>query len=170
MGSKHQYLLLIIISSCVIFVFKTIFTVWPSGQLAFYWEVISPSRRQQYFQTKRSIDLDPGCSCRKVSPLGSIPLSNRSTCSQYATDRGPGQKIISYTFFGKLQSHYYNGIANNVASIQSMYPGYIMRLYFQKFSIQETEAFQKLCDLFCYQPNLDLCDVSQIKQYLSLEK
>ena len=68
---------------------------------------------------KESIkEFDQDCYCRKVTPLAETPVQNRSTCSQYATDRGPGQTVISYSCYGKLQSAYFNGIAENLALIQ----------------------------------------------------
>ena len=113
--------------------------------------------------TKETIKkFDQDCYCRKVTPLDDTPLQNRSTCSQYATDRGPGQKVISYSFYGKLESAYYNGIAENLALIQLLYPDYIMRLYFDKNAVQTEDKYQELCDLYCDEANLDLCDVGEI--------
>ena len=113
--------------------------------------------------TKETIkEFDQDCYCRKVTPLAETPVQNRSTCSQYATDRGPGQKVISYSFYGKLQSAYFNGIAENLALIQLLYPDYIMRIYLDKNAIQTEDEYQDLCDLYCSEPNLDLCDVGEI--------
>ena len=113
--------------------------------------------------TKETIkEFDQDCYCRKVTPLAETPVQNRSTCSQYATDRGPGQKVISYSFYGKLQSAYFNGIAENLALIQLLYPDYIMRIYLDKNAIQTEDEYQDLCDLYCSEPNLDICDVGEI--------
>ena len=86
----------------------------------------------------------------------------RSTCGQSATDRGPGQKVISYSFYGKLKSAYFNGIFDNLALVQLLYPGYVMRLYIDKNAILTDDKYQDLCDLYCSQDNLDICDVGEI--------
>ena len=38
-----------------------------------------------------------------------------------------------------------------------------MRLYYNKEKAQkDEEGFKELCDLFCNEPNFDLCDVTNI--------
>ena len=91
-------------------------------------------------------------------------FQKRSTCSQHATDRGPEQKVISYSFYGPLTSAYFNGIFENLAGVRMYYPDYVMRLYLdrRKASSADQENYQKLCQLFCREPNFDLCDVNEI--------
>ena len=90
-------------------------------------------------------------------------LKERSLCSQRATDRGKGQKIISYSFYGSLNSAYFNGILENLAGVQLLYPEYIMRLYYDREkAMEEPEKFETLCDMFCYESNFDLCDVNNL--------
>ena len=91
-------------------------------------------------------------------------LQDRSLCSQRASERGRGQKIISYSFYGSLKSAYYNGIIENLAGVQLLYPEYIMRLYYdaKKAKEDDTGKFKELCDLYCTEPNFDLCDVNDI--------
>ena len=114
-------------------------------------------------------ELDQDCYCRKVTPFAETPIQNRSTCSQYATDRGPGQKVISFSFYGKLKSAYFNGIAGNLALIPLFYPDYIMRLYLDINALKTEDDYKDLCKLYCSDPNLDLCDVGKIgKQNTSL--
>ena len=87
----------------------------------------------------------------------------RSLCSQRATDRGKSQKIISYSFYGSLNSAYFNGILENLAGVQLLYPEYIMRLYYDREkAMEEPEKFETLCDMFCYESNFDLCDVNNL--------
>ena len=157
---KCLLLCVLVTISCASYVIRNIVSTWSSGQHG--------SERNPIPNVKWP-DLDPECSCRKVNPLESVPLLNRSTCGQYASDRGPGQKIIAFTFYGNLNSKYFAGIASNAASIQSSYPGYVMRLYFNKNSMRR-DGLNKICDLFCKHPNVDLCDVGQIQQYPHLAK
>jgi hypothetical protein len=113
--------------------------------------------------------LDPDCGCRKVRNMTEIPLKLRSTCSQRATDRGKGQKAISYSFYGALDSAYFNGIAENLAGVALLYPEYIMRLYYnRREALEAPEKFAQLCDYFCKQPNFDLCDVNEIGKLIGI--
>ena len=127
----------------------------------------SQPRPQVMKETIKEFDQD--CYCRKVTPFAETPIQNRSTCSQYATDRGPGQKVISFSFYGKLKSAYFNGIAGNLALIPLFYPDYIMRLYLDINALKTEDDYKDLCKLYCSDPNLDLCDVGKIgKQNTSL--
>ena len=95
-------------------------------------------------------------------------LEKRSTCSQHATDRGPEQKVISYSFYGPLTSAYFNGIFENLAGVRMYYPEYVMRLYLDrsKAMSDNIENYQKLCQLFCRETNFDLCDVNEIGNFM----
>lgn len=106
------------------------------------------------------LEPDPDCQCREVAGKNSTLL--KSVCSQRATDRGPGQKVISYSFYGPLKSAYFNGIKENLAGMQLLYPGFIMRLYYDRSKAQDDPKFSDLCDLFCTQEDFDLCDVTAI--------
>ena len=37
-----------------------------------------------------------------------------------------------------------------------------MRIYLDKNALQTEDEYQDLCDLYCSEPNLDLCDVGEI--------
>jgi hypothetical protein len=130
------------------------------------------------FEPRSKLVLDPDCGCRKVRNVRNvteIPLNARSTCSQRATDRGKGQKVISYSFYGPLDSAYFNGIVENLAGIQLLYSDYVMRLYYNRINVAQKEnnnndnsttKFQEaLCELYCNQPNFDICDVTNIGTY-----
>ena len=41
-----------------------------------------------------------------------------SLCSDAATKRGKNQKVVSFSFYGKVQSHYYTGIKSNLEKIE----------------------------------------------------
>lgn len=50
-------------------------------------------------------------------------------CGQQAKDRGAGQKVISYNFYGEGSQRYFSGIRDNIKDIQEFFPGWLMRLY-----------------------------------------
>eukprot|EP00096_Caligus_rogercresseyi_P007457 TRINITY_DN25318_c0_g1_i1.p1 TRINITY_DN25318_c0_g1~~TRINITY_DN25318_c0_g1_i1.p1 ORF type:complete len:364 (-),score=14.41 TRINITY_DN25318_c0_g1_i1:7-1098(-) len=98
--------------------------------------------------------------------LGKEMTYNDTTCSPQAFKRGPGQKVIGFTFYepdsnntDKSHRDYFEGIAENLRLMKEFYPGFIMRLYFQA---HEEDAMRRLCDLACLNPHLDLCDASQV--------
>ncbi len=124
--------------------------------------------------------LDKNCGCRQVhihsyeltrqlSDLFQVPKTPevQSICSPHASMRGGGQKVISYSFYGSLQSAYFKGIKENLAGVQLFYPGYVMRLYYDRAeAVKQPREFEKLCEIFCTQPDFDLCDVRSIGEKL----
>lgn len=111
--------------------------------------------------------LDPDCHCRELT---GTTVETQSLCSLFSSLRGHGQKVISYSFYGSLKSAYFKGIRENFNGIKSYYPGYIMRLYYDRKKAMEDNPteFSKLCDMFCSEPNFDLCDVNSIGRYPDL--
>jgi hypothetical protein len=108
--------------------------------------------------------------CRNIKQK---PQTLHSTCSDHATYRGPGQKVLSYAIYGSFDSGYFRGILENLKAMRQHYPGYVMRLYHNK-KVENFKDFEKLCDLFCNNPDLDLCNTHNIgklkKTYLKLLK
>jgi hypothetical protein len=98
---------------------------------------------------KKDPNLDFQCQCKEISP--SIP-KNKSVCSDYSVNRGPGQKIISYSYYN---GHDLAGIEKNLEAISELYPGYVMRVYHNN-----TRSDNDLCGLFCTNDNLDICDIT----------
>ncbi len=117
--------------------------------------------------------LDPDCHCKYISAQKE-QLSKVSTCSQHATDRGGGQRVISYSFYGPLQSAYFNGIFENLDGVKKFYgdQNFVMRLYYDRSKASQSDShkenYAKLCQLFCQESNFDLCDVNEIGTLHSL--
>ena len=45
---------------------------------------------------------EDSCGCRKFNISDSVDATGaESLCSRYSTSRGPGQKVISYSLYGK---------------------------------------------------------------------
>ena len=80
------------------------------------------------------------CDCqRHLSEVKKNPsnlILNYTTCGSDAFYRGPHQKIISFSFYGDVNSGYskmkgfFKGIVGNLKLIPRFYPGWIMRLYY----------------------------------------
>jgi hypothetical protein len=79
------------------------------------------------------------CSCdRKKEPNITRPVSSdfpNSTCDWFATSRGSGQKVVSYSFYGDLNQNpevgrkYFNQIGARADEVKSLYPGNSIVLY-----------------------------------------
>ena len=83
-----------------------------------------------------------------------------SVCSNDATRRGKDQKVISYSIFGEDSSQYMRGFIQNVEAIKKYYPHqYIIRLYYNDQTMTDKKV---LCDIFCKESNVDLCNVKTI--------
>jgi len=68
---------------------------------------------------------------RRVSHV-SKPITNdflNSTCDWFATARGPGQRVVSYSFYGELRQNpevgrkYFDEIGARAEEVKSFYPG-----------------------------------------------
>ena len=90
-----------------------------------------------------------------------------SLCSFQATRRGAGQRVISFSMFGENVTGYYlKGLLKNINAIKKNYPHqYIVRLYYNEQNLVHKEI---LCDIFCTELNVDLCNVNDIGK-LSLD-
>lgn len=109
----------------------------------------------------KEIILD-SCGCKKTILISKDQEFN-SLCSDAASKRGKGQKVISYTYFGDPSSKhhkekkYYEGISKNILAIKKYYKGWTMRIY-HDFNLTHPH-FRDLCKLSCSEPILDLCYV-----------
>merc|ERR1719500_889758 len=89
-----------------------------------------------------------------------------STCSGDSWQRGNGQRVVAFTFFGDPKSvrhntTYFEGILANVAAISSFYDGdWSIRLY---HDIAPDDPWSgELCKIACSYDRLDLCQVNQL--------
>lgn len=104
----------------------------------------------------------PGCECRrKYWPASALNEStgNRSSCGFTADMRGPGQNVVSYSFYGDEQNQYFMGIERNIVDVQQHYPGWSVRVYHNLSKSQQTALF---CPLACRYNFVDFCDVRDI--------
>ena len=111
------------------------------------------------------------CSCTKFIPTNTFQFPSRTvslsdtTCSHDVFVLGPDQKVLSYTFYGgdtfdSYDRDYFAGVEENLRGMKELYPDdFRMRLY---YDIPKGGAlFERLCDLACKEPRLDICDVTR---------
>ena len=101
-----------------------------------------------------------------------IPQSYEfSTCSGDSWQRGNGQRVIAFAFYGDPQSKthqergYFEGIIKNLEAISSFYnSSWSVRLYHDISS--DDPLMIDLCNLACSNNRLDLCPVDQLPHHL----
>ena len=89
-------------------------------------------------------------------------------CSEHSAQRGANQKVISYTYYINTQSHkraekmkYFEGIPKILEILPSTYANdWTMRLYHDLDP--NDEQHEKLCQIACANPNIDLCNAKNI--------
>lgn len=92
----------------------------------------------------------PGCSCvRRYSAAAVAALNGtRSSCGGFADLRGPGQRVISYSFYGNASSVFFRGIEANLKMVPDIYPGWIVRVY-NDIDRSIPAQNQLVCDIEC---------------------
>lgn len=110
------------------------------------------------------------CKCPRAQQQ-TLASSNqtKSTCSEHSAARGPGQKVVSYSFFGTVFSDYFNSTEGNIQQVPEKYPGWIMRLY-HNLSLQDSHEKQVICNLWCKYPHFDACHVEHLPEPLCNKK
>ncbi|CAF2641649.1 unnamed protein product [Rotaria sp. Silwood2] len=112
----------------------------------------------------------PECTClRSELPPLSSPLtseqndSQASLCSQYATQRGPHQRIISISIFGPKENKMFqvnrtlNFLHELIKDLNIIYSdGFILRIHHDK-TINTTDI---ICPIECNHPNVDFCSMN----------
>lgn len=119
-----------------------------------------------------------GCPCQRVLPLttdhGTLLVQGKkwqrlvprhSICSDAASARGPGQKVVSYSFYGDwsdpyIYKRYFKEIEDRAVDIKKWYPEFLMRVYHNLPPVGL--GWDSLCKLRCQYPHLDLCSVTDL--------
>lgn len=110
------------------------------------------------------------CHCKRPFSIDFVsdhPIQNftQSTCDIYASQRGPHQKVVSYSFYGNITSPYFTGVAKNVEQVTQLYPGWVMRVY-HGVDTHQPKNLAALCKLWCKYPQLDMCQVGALPRPL----
>ncbi|XP_069952086.1 uncharacterized protein [Cherax quadricarinatus] len=84
---------------------------------------------------------------------------NQSRCSSWSTQRGPGQKVVSYSVYGEFPGEYHRGLELLIPQVARMYPGWVIRLH---LDLKQEQQREWACRLACNYDHLDLCDSTNI--------
>ena len=91
-----------------------------------------------------------------------------STCSDLASSRGSGQKVVSYSYYSptsdlgsQFVKRYLGQMWNRSVEVKEKYPGWVMRIYFWTTFQSEVEK-SALCRIYCEQAHVDFCDVNDL--------
>ena len=105
-----------------------------------------------------------------ISSLSDGSYVGLSSCNQYTSQLGSGQKVLTYTYFTPWMSkikderktpadEYYMLLEPLAVNISRLYPGWRMRIYHN--ITEDDEVFPQMCDLYCRYPHVDTCDMRQ---------
>ena len=108
-----------------------------------------------------------------------------SSCNDYSSALGSGQKVLSYTYYSPWRTikkqYFENGkptdteerflellepMAKNAARL---YPGWRVRIY-HNVTETDAEAFSMFCSLYCQHDFIDFCDTRQLPTVGDLNK
>ena len=92
-----------------------------------------------------------------------------TTCGLDGISRGPSQRVLSYVLFGQNKAKYSAGIERNLKLMRDLFPGYSMRLYHDSSRAIEPTSMDILCQQYCQDPSLDLCDASQPSKCVDIQ-
>ena len=87
----------------------------------------------------------------------------KSLCGQTADNRGPGQRVISFSLFGD-EPKYVAGIRGNILDLKAKYPkGYTARIYHDSSWERDPNQMHLLCQVYCDNSDMmDLCPVQEL--------
>lgn len=71
-------------------------------------------------------------------------------CSPRSSRRGLDQKVVSFSFWGEMKNGYFRGILDNLAMMETHYPGWVMRLHVSSAKLTN-DSVKTLCDIQCNQ-------------------
>lgn len=152
-------LLLIILFSFII-ILNTL-SILPGFQGSAHYE----AGHQPDYQTVEETSEDCFDSC--LVELGSDSPPEESLCGKTARRRGNHQKVVSFSFYGDMKHGYYQGIKENLALLEGLYPGWVYRLYLDSQAIN-TNTSVELCTVACNNKGFDLCPVNHLSQFPGL--
>ncbi|XP_076046063.1 uncharacterized protein LOC143028183 isoform X2 [Oratosquilla oratoria] len=107
---------------------------------------------------------------KSSGPLNQYGYPGPSTCSDFATQRGGGQKVVSYSYYNPKPfldkkslnfKRYLEPMYTKTKNFSELYPGWVMRLY-HNISDDDPSGTAYLCQIFCSNPMVDLCHVERL--------
>ena len=97
-----------------------------------------------YWQTGAATYSPPECDCSRPWLAADNSSVVRSHCGPEADGRGPGQNVISYSFYGSNYTAYLRGAALNARRARRLYPGWVVRIYYHG-----SQSGQRWHDEYC---------------------
>lgn len=97
--------------------------------------------------------------------LKRFSFEGASACSDYATQRGGGQRVVSYVYYAKggrsvRESHdykkYLSQLYDTVHVIGRVYPGWLVRIH-HNVTADDEVGTAELCRIYCDHDHVDLC-------------
>ncbi|XP_042228611.1 uncharacterized protein LOC121870734 [Homarus americanus] len=97
-------------------------------------------------------------------------FKGESTCSDYSTQRGGGQRVVSFSYYSvdpvtdydsEHSKKYFRPLYGRALAIATLYPGWLMRIY-HNVSSQDHNATKYLCSIYCAHSHVDLCPVTEL--------
>ena len=104
-----------------------------------------------------------------------VGSSVNSTCNDYTSALGAGQKVLSYSFYSpriegakvnnkglkETKKRFLSLFEPLAQSARRLYPGWRIRIY-HNVTEEDAEAFTTLCNLHCQYEFVDLCDTRHL--------
>ncbi|XP_037786659.1 uncharacterized protein LOC119582472 isoform X2 [Penaeus monodon] len=97
--------------------------------------------------------------------LKKFSFEGQSTCSDYATQRGGGQRVVSYVYYAKAgrsvrgsigYKKYLSQLYSTVDVIGRVYPGWVVRIH-HNVTTEDEVGMAELCRIYCDHDYVDLC-------------
>ncbi|KAK7078791.1 hypothetical protein SK128_005990 [Halocaridina rubra] len=114
---------------------------------------------------------------RDADLLAEHNLVGDSFCSDYSTQRGGGQNVVSYTFYteGYVNTSslhfkkYLLYLKDRAVDIPQKYPGWLMRVY-HNTPEDDVEGIQFMCNMYCDFPQVDMCHIQRLPELGNLSQ
>ena len=102
--------------------------------------------KKQYNEMSKKVDIP------FIESLSNPQKQNETgnLCSQRSSRRGSDQKVVSFSFWGEMKNGYFRGILDNLAMMETNYPGWVMRLHVSSAKLSN-DSVRTLCDIQCNQ-------------------
>merc|ERR1719477_412850 len=94
------------------------------------------------------------------SCMATLVSTATSWCHRSPAVKQGALKVLSYSFYGGMESEYYSGISENLADMKIHYPGWVLRLHIDSQRMTNINRI-RLCNLQCQEEGrLELCPVN----------
>ncbi len=112
-----------------------------------------------------SMVFDALCTCKKNVVVNDNDLNAESKCGEFATIRGRGQRVVSFSLFGGDRHKYTEDLVISIEAVKKYYPGYVFRLYTNMSREVEGKRYEvdTICAIACQYDFVDVCPVDALR-------